>query len=398
MSYRSLLVPGVQQFLLDHAHDDPHQLSLQAHRYPDYPIPAIAEQLQSRQKARHKLPDWYATAGVLFPPPLSLEQCSSQATAQYKQSLVQGQRLVDLTGGAGVDTYYLSHSFAQTDYVEQHATLAELAAHNFATLACPAIRVNHTAAEAFLKGVDSTVDCIYLDPARRDTQARRVFRLEDCQPNVLQIRDTLLNKARTVLLKAAPLLDIDATVLALQHVAQVHVVAVRNEVKEVLYLMDQSTGSPPEIKAVNLGSKTTGAFTFLRSQEREAMAPYGDPLRYLYEPNAALMKTGAFKLIAQRFGLLKLHSNTHLYTADEPIADFPGRCFQCRAVVAYQKKAVLPWLPEKRAHLAARNFPDSVAVVRKKLGLRDGGDDYLFAVRLAKQKAAIIITKKVKLP
>ena len=229
--------PRIQQFIRDHERDDPYQLVLRAHRYPDFPIPAIAEQIRARQQAQHKLPDWYATEGIVFPPPLSMEQCSSQAAAQYKQRLVQGQRLVDLTGGAGVDTYYLSQSFVQTDYVEQDPGLTEIAQHNFRMFGADRIQTHATSAEAFLSTLGEAVDCLYLDPARRDAQANKVFQLADSRPNILDLRDTLLAKAETILLKTAPLLDIQATVSALEHVAQVHVVAVNNEVKEVLYVL-----------------------------------------------------------------------------------------------------------------------------------------------------------------
>ena len=391
----TLLLPDVQRFMREHALDDPHQLVLKAHRYPDLPIAAIAEQLQARRKAQPKLPEWFATEGIIFPPTLSMEQCSSEATARYKSSLLRGQRLIDLTGGAGVDTYYLNQSFGQADYVEQDGRLAQLARHNFAVLGASSIRVHSTSAEDFLVALSEPVDVIYLDPARRNAQARKVFQLADSAPNVLELQDALLAKAATVLLKTAPLLDIRAAVQELKNVSQVHVVAVRNEVKEVLYRLDREPADGPEITAINLQSLGEEPFSFLRSQEAHAEVAYADPMTYLYEPNAALMKAGAFKLIAQRFGLSKLHPNTHLYTSDEPIADFPGRAFQCRAVVPYQKKSVRKHVPDGRASITTRNFPDAVAIVRKKLGLDDGGNLYLFAVRSANEQLRIVVTEKV---
>ena len=392
MNISLLLQPHIQQFIREHERDDPYQLALQAHRYPEYPIPAIAEQLQARQKARGKLPEWYATEGIVFPPVLSMEQCSSQATAQYKQSLRQGERLVDLTGGAGVDIYYLGQAFAQTDYVEQDATLADTARHNFSVLGADSIRVHPVAAEAFLPTLSEPVDCIYLDPARRDAHGK-VFRLVDSQPNVLALRDVLLTKAKTVLLKTAPLLDIQATVQDLAYVTQVHVVAVNNEVKEVLYRLTPETAEEPEIITINL-REDAERFSFYRSQEAQASVTYAQPLRYLYEPNAALMKAGAFKSIAAHFHLYKLHPNTHLYTSEQLVPDFPGRTFTCQAVLPYQKKAVRQHLAQPQANITTRNFPDSVAIVRKKLGLKDGGDTYLFAAQLADEKYSVIVAHK----
>ncbi len=395
--FETLASPEVQRFMRDHALDDPHQLALQAHRYPDLPIPAIAEQLQARRKAQPKLPEWFATQGLIFPPTLSMEQCSSEVTARYKSNLLRGQRLIDLTGGAGVDTYYLSQSFAQTDYVEPDETLANLARHNFSVLGASSVRVHAVTAEAFLNNLFEPVDAIYLDPARRDAQARRVFQLADSTPNVRELQDELLAKAATVLLKTAPLLDIQATLHVLKNVSQVHVVAVRNEVREVLYRMDRGHTGAPEITAVNLQSSADEPFSFFRAQESQAEATYTDPLAYLYEPHAALMKAGAFKLIGQPFGLDKLHPNTHLYTSSQVVREFPGRAFRCRAVVPYQKKAVRKHLPDGKASITTRNFPDTVATVRKKLGLTDGGDAYLFAARLANEQLRIIIADKIVL-
>ena len=391
----TLLQPHVQRFMREHALDDPHQLALQAHRYPDLPIAAIAEQLQVRRKAQYKLPEWFATESIIFPPVLSMEQCSSEATARYKSSLLRGQCLVDLTGGAGVDTYYLSRSFAQTDYVEQDERLAQLARHNFAVLGASSISTHATSAETFLSSLLQPVDAIYLDPARRDMQARRVFQLADSTPNVLELQNELLAKATTVLLKTAPLLDLQATLQALKNVSQVHVVAVRNEVKEVLYRMDRGHTGEPKITAINLQTASEAPFSFFRAQEARAEVTYAEPKTYLYEPHAALMKAGAFKLIAQRFGLSKLHPNTHLYTSDELMSDFPGRTFRCQAVVPYQKKATRKCLSDGKASIATRNFPEPVATVRKKLGLADGGDAYLFAVRLANEQLRIIIADKI---
>ena len=391
-----LAQPNVQRFIREHERDDPYQLTLRAHRYPDYPIAAIAEQIQARRKAQRKLPDWYATEGVIFPSLLSMEQCSSQRAAQYKQQLIGGQRLVDLTGGAGVDTYYLSQSFERTDYVEQDAWLAGITRHNLSTLGADHVRTHPTTAEAFLATIRDPVDVIYLDPARRNDQNRRVFRLADSQPNVLELHATLQAKARVVLLKTAPLLDIQATLRDLSGTTHVYVVAVDNEVKEVLYQLERAAKPDPEITAVNLRADGEELFSCYRTQEVRAEPSYAAPLTYLYEPNAALLKAGAFKLVAQRYQLYKLHPNTHLYTSDQFVANFPGRAFRCQAVVPYQKKKVRSQLAEAKANVATRNFPDSVVAVRKKLGLSDGGDTYLFAARLAQGELAVIVTEKAK--
>ncbi len=389
-----LLQQHIRQFIHAHEQDDPFQLTLEAHRYPDMPIQAIAGQISARQKARHKLPAWYQTEGIVFPPLLSLEQCSSQAAARFKSSLVSGDHLIDLTGGVGVDTYYLSQSFKQTDYVEKEASLARLAQHNFEVLKAKNIAVHAAEAKDFLQTLPSAADCIYIDPARRDQHAGKVFKLEESNPDISMLLDTLMEKASTVLIKTSPMLDMEVAVRELQYVAQVYVVAVDNECKEVLYLLKKELLPEPEIMAVNLQKENVQKFSFTKTQEANTVATYAPLLQYLYEPHAALMKAGAFKTVAQAFGLYKLHINTHLYTSDQLVTDFPGRVFCCNAVVAYQKKQVHHYLPEGKANITVRNFPASVAQIRKKLNIQEGGDIYLFAATDYQQKRKVLICRK----
>lgn len=387
--------PEIQQFIRDHAHHDPFQLALQADKYPGLPIKDIAEQLRARQKAKTKLPEWYAHEGIIFPPVLSMEQCSSETTARYKGSLLQGTHLVDLTGGAGADTYYMSQSFEHTDYVEQQPHLAETARHNFAKLQASRITVHAGAAAQFVEALPAPVTCIYLDPARRNEHTHKVFQLEDCSPDVVQLQEALLAKAQHVLIKTSPMLDIEAAVRVLNNVHQVHVVAVQNECKEVIYWLAPDAGDTFEIVTVNFQQPQPQFFRFCKEQEVTASVSFSAPQQYLYEPNAALLKAGAFKVVAQAYRLHKLHLHTHLYTSEHRIPDFPGRVFECQAVVPYQKKAVNRALPSAKAHLTTRNFPVSVPVARKKLGLSDGGDYYLFLTTFH-EKPQVVVTKMAK--
>ncbi len=389
----ALTRPDIQQFIRDHEHHDPFQLVLQAHKYPGLPIKAIAEQIRARQKAKTKLPEWYHREGVLFPSLLSLEQCSSEATAVFKSTMVSGQHLVDLTGGAGIDTYYLSRSFTQVDYIEKNKGLAAITTHNFQILQAHNIHVHATEAEDFLTGLSQTVDCIYVDPARRDAHAQKVFQLEDCAPDVVALRDMLLSKADTVLIKTSPMLDIEAAVQSLHHVSQVFVVAHANECKEVLYLLKKENTALPEITAVNLLGEHIQKISFTREAERSATVHYSAPLQYIYEPNAAILKAGAFQWIAQAYALYKLHPHTHLYTSDQLMAAFPGRIFRCEAVTTYHKKAVRSYLPDGKASITTRNFPDSVQQARKKLGVTEGGSRYLFLAVTEDKPKVIICTK-----
>lgn len=403
MPFTHLLTPEARKFLADHAAADPAELALRAARYPDLPFRELLHQLAARRRAREKLPTWVENPAVVFPPALSLEQASSERTARFKAGLVAGERLADVTGGLGVDAWAFAETVSTVFYVEQAADLADLAAHNLPALNRPNVRVFAETAEEFLRK-NGPFDWIFLDPARRD-EARpgypenRVFRLDDCTPDVLKLKAVLLEKAPNVLLKAAPLLDLDAALRQLETVETVHVVAVENEVKELLFTLSRGGAPEPKIRAVNLlkgGAET--AFAFRRSEEAAAPVEFSLPEPFLYEPNAALLKAGAFRLLATRFGLRKLHPNSHLYTSETLRADFPGRVFSVHTTLKPDRKALRAVLPEGRANLTVRNFPASVAELRKKLALTEGGDDYVFATTLADGKHALVVGNKVPMP
>ncbi len=383
----------IQQFIRDHLEADPQRLLLSAGRYPGIPMPYVASQLLALRKVRDKIPAWH-NPDLYFPAQLSVEQSSSERTARFKAGLFSGQRMADLTGGMGVDTWAWSSQFDEVWYVEQNAVLVEAAQHNFRVLGATNIHCVLAQTEQFLATTSETFDLLYLDPARRDGQ-RKVFRLEDCQPNVVALQPALLGLASKVLLKTAPLLDLKMAARQLGQVSHIWVVSVADECKEVLYLLEREAPSPDAVPvtAVALGQGVQ-AFTFTWQEEQTATAPLSAPLHYLYEPDAALMKAGAFRSFAQRFGLHKLHNNTHLYTS-ESLIEVPGRRFQIENVCKYDRKAVLAAVPDGRANLATRNFPDSVEMVRRKLALADGGEAYLFAITNLYDKKEILITRKV---
>ncbi|MDF9796192.1 hypothetical protein OKW21_001455 [Catalinimonas alkaloidigena] len=391
----TLLKAEVQAFIRAHEKDDPAQLVLAGHKFPEIPIKEVAAQIQARQKAKQKFPEWYETSGIVFPPSLSVEQASSEITARYKATLVSGSHLLDLTGGMGIDTYYLSQSFQKTDYVEQQSALFELVRHNFKVLANTSIRPHHANAEDFLAQLNHTVDCIYLDPARRDDQKRKVFRLEDCTPNVIELQSRLLEESKQVLIKTAPLLDIQAALRSLKHVKKIIVIAVNQDCKEVLYLLDKRHDDEPELETVYFFGDALQTFSFSKSQEEAAKVYYAEPLNYIYEPNTAILKAGAFKVIAEAFQLKKLHPNSQLYTSTILNADFPGRIFQMKTICKYNKKALKAVLPSLKANLSTRNFPESVAQIRKKTGLKEGGNTYVFATTDIQNNHILIITEKV---
>lgn len=393
------LSPIEIQFIQNHLTDDVRQLLFRTHP-TNLDIRKLAAQIAARQKAQHKLPTWYANNALLFPVSLSVEQASSEQTAHYKASLVDGNLLFDLTGGMGVDSWAFAQRVDQVVYVEQQPELAALAKHNLPLLGATNVEVQTGNGLDLLANYRNTVDWVYLDPHRRNEQGGKVVRLEDCEPDLTQvaIRSLLEKKAQRILVKASPLLDVDSTVRQLATVQSVHIVAVQGEVKEVLLEMGKQTIQPDNVlvKAVNLTTSGATVFQFIRNEERTATVSLSDPQHYLYEPNAAVLKAGAFRLIATRFGLSKLAPNSHLYTGNTLVTDFPGRIFAVEHICKPDRKTVQALLPTMKANLTVRNFPQSVADLRKKLGLQDGGDVYILATTLQNGDKRLIITQKTK--
>ena len=386
-----------RQYVAEHLHDDPAQLALQARRYPGLPVPDLVRQIQARQKARTKIPTWATNPDLVFPPTLSVEQASSDRTAAFKASLVQGQRLADLTGGFGVDAAHFAATVTEVQYVERNAALADVVRFNLAQLGIENVQCHTGDAVQFLRSTPDTFDWIYLDPARRDTAAKKIFRLQDCEPDVLRLLPLLLHKSRSVLLKTSPMLDIEQAIQELRQVRRLWVVAVDNECKEVLYELGPEPAVDPERYTVNLRRDgTQQEFRLNRAREGRAVARYAEPQQFLYEPNVAVLKAGGFKSVGTAFELLKLHQHSHLYTSDTLRPDFPGRQFRIRAVEKYDGPALRAHLgPEVRAHVTTRNFPDTVAEFRHRTGIREGGDLYIFATTNLEGKLMALVCEKL---
>ncbi len=394
------LPEAARRYVAAHLHDDPAHLALQARRHPGLPVPELVRQIQARQKARAKLPAWADNPELIFPPALSVEQASSARTAAFKAGLVSGARLADLTGGFGADAAAFATQVAQVDYVERNEALAQVVRYNFGQLGLANVAVHATDAVAFLRHTPHRFDWLYLDPARRDTAARKIFLLNDCEPDVVKLLPLLLAKADKVLLKTSPMLDIEQAVLGLGHVRRLWVLALDNEVKEVLYELGQEPAIDPERHALNLRRDgTQQEFRLNRAREARAISRYADAQQYLYEPNAAILKAGAFRSIGTAFELLKLHQHSHLYTSDVLRADFPGRIFRVLAVEKADGAALKAHLgPEARAHVTTRNFPDSVADFRHRTGIREGGEVYLFATTDLRGRPLVLVCEKVPPP
>ncbi|MDJ1504857.1 THUMP-like domain-containing protein [Xanthocytophaga agilis] len=388
----------VIDFVQQHEYANPQDLLLKKHRYPDIPVQEAALQIQARQKAKNKLPSWFSIPTICYPSLLSLEQCSSESTALFKAQLLSGHILVDLTGGMGVDTAAFSKQFAQVFYIEQNPELCEVTQYNFEQLGITNVQHISATSETWLSSFSQHVDWIYIDPARRNDAGGKVVRLQDCVPDILGLKDILFGKASHLLLKASPMLDIDLAINELKNVVKVYVVAVENEVKELLFHLVKAFNGEPEIETVNLNKSgsTVSLFQFYRSHEGNSEVSFTLPQTYLYEPNAAVLKAGAFRCIASTFSLNKLHSNSHLYTSESLHTDFPGRIFKIMAVCKLDKKELQSFLPDGKANISVRNFPMSVEDIRKKTGIRDGGEQYLFATTDCQNRKIILVCQKIE--
>lgn len=384
-----LVKPEVQTFIKEHQTSDLDRLLLNKSKYPGIPVDLVVDQIRAREKAKEKLPLWAATEGIIMPPLLSMEQCSSEQTAAHKASLFNGKVCIDLTGGAGVDSFYLSKQFDTIHYVEQNQELAEIAQHNFKLLGASNIKVHNTAAEAFLSTFEGKADLIYIDPARRDEE-NKVFRFESCSPNILPLQKSIWEKTEKVLVKASPMLDITLAASQLTSVKEVHVVSLANEVKELLLIQNKTEEESIVVKAIDLSYHTLLSFNL-----GESITPKtGSIQRFLYEPGAAILKSGGVNLLANSFPLIKLHENTHLFSSSSYVKNFPGRSFEVEKVVKYNKKEIAKSIEGNKANIAVRNFPDSVRLFRKKTGLKDGGDYYLFGYTAYDNSIEVAICKK----
>ena len=384
-------------FIEEHARADVRSLALQAKKYPGVDMAMAVVQIAGRQIAEAKIPSWYQVEGLLYPKHLSMEQCSSEATALYKMGLVEGETFADLTGGFGIDCSFLSRKFKQADYVERQAELCELAGHNFPLLDLN-IGVHNEDGVDYLKRMQP-VDCLYLDPARRDGHGGKTVAISDCEPDVSALEDLLVEKAGTVMVKLSPMLDLSLALKSLKHVREVHIVSVNNECKELLLLLRKGAVSS-EIKIhcehiVNSCEHQHYAFTL--SEEHASGCPLTKEVgAYLYEPNASILKAGAYRSLTQVYSVEKLHTSSHLYTSAYFIEDFPGRRFKVEKVSGFGKKELKEFMQGmEKANLTIRNFPSTVAELRKRLKLKEGGEDYLFATTLADENKVLIKCRKM---
>jgi hypothetical protein len=384
-----LVEKEVQEFILGHEHDDEKVLVLKHKTILGLPTSLIAEQLSARRKARTKIPLYYNTTNIVYPPGLNLEQSSSEGTALFKLELIKHflpshYKVADVTGGFGIDTFFLSKAFKKAYHVEPNAALQKIAAHNHSLLGAQHIVYKSETAEEFISSLNEKLDCIFIDPSRRSA-GQKVFKLSDCEPNIVELLPRFFERSNYVLIKTSPLLDIQRGISELHGVERVWVVSVDNECKELLFLCNNSFSGETEIIAVNLSDKNQNDFKFTFSKEKSLVSKISEPLSFIYEPNASILKAGAFKSIGELFHLNKIQTNTHLFTSPDLVADFPGRVFQILSPVK-EGKEIREIFTEGKANIITRNYPLSPEQLKKKLKLNDGGDLYLLAFSGEKKK------------
>lgn len=398
----SLFSNEVQSFIQKHLHDDPHQLLLKYKTVSNIPISTIVDQIIGKQKAKEKLPSWYSHPDTIYPPSVNLEQSSSEQAASFKINIfgkelsgqLQDKTIVDLTGGFGVDSLKFSKAFKHVHLVEPNAKLLEITKHNLQNLGATNISYHNVTAEQYLFSLsdDNSFDVIYADPSRRIHGSKKVLSLADCEPDILKLQEKIWQFTNHLLIKCSPLLDIDTGLNQLTFGKKVYVVAIQNECKELAFYCSKKNDSEIFIDAIDL-KDTKQTFSFSPSEERLAQVRYVEPLKYLYEPNAAIMKAGAFKMIAYTFDVGKLHPNTHLYTSNDLIKNFPGRIFELVSAAKSDPKEITNFFPERKANVITRNYPISVEALRKKLNLKEGGTKYLIAGSGVKKKYLLVANR-----
>ena len=387
---KHILNTAVQDFIESYS-EDISKLAFTGSPFTNVSVQELIQQIEGRQKVEKKLPNWFHSRGVYYPPKLHLEQTSSEVTAKYKASLVEGDKMADLTGGFGVDAYYFSEVFNSVQYFERNQSLSEIAAHNFERLSKNNIQC--LAVDGIETGLQQHYDVLYVDPSRRHDSKGKVFYLKDCEPNIPDHLRDLLDHCTTLMIKTSPMLDITIGMQELNTVAQLHIVAVNNEVKELLWLVQKDYKGTTHIHTVNITNSGTEIFSLERGYM--ASVTYAPPQCFLYEPNSAIMKSGAFDLVSEEFSIHKLHKHSHLYTSDT-LYEFPGRRFTIEKIIPYTKASIRKELTISKANITIRNFPESVAKLRKKWGIKEGGDDYLFFTTLENEQKVIIRCSRVQ--
>lgn len=390
---KSILSDEIQKFIDDNLASDISKLALQKSKFPNADWATILNQIAAKQKAKTKLPTWFETKKIYYPSKISVEQTSSEKTAKYKANLVSGETLIDLTGGFGVDDLYFSKKITKVYHCEINEELSEIVNHNYKSLGIQNVECFTGDSLTILKKTDKNFDWIYIDPSRRNDAKGKVFMLKDCLPNVPELLDFYFEKSNNIMIKTAPILDISAGLSELKNVLKIHIVAVENEVKELIWTLKKNYNSTIEIITSNIKKDNIEAFSFILNNDKTAS--YSLPKKYLFEPNASIMKSGGFDEIGVQLELEKLHQHSHLFTSDELI-DFPGRVFEIETIINYDKSSMKNYLINQKANITTRNFPETVESIRKKWKIKDGGNLYCFFTTDVNNSKIVLLCRKLK--
>lgn len=387
----AILLEESQQFINVHLNDDLTKIIFKGSPFKNISIQELANQIAAKKKSETKLPTWFHLKKCYFPDKISIEQTSSETTAKYKSKLISGEKLIDITGGFGVDSFYFSKQVSKVIHCEINQDLSTIVAYNYQQLQVENIDTISGDGIDYLQKTTDFFDWIYIDPSRRNDHKDKVFLLKDCLPDVPKYLDFLFTKTNQILIKVSPILDISSTINELKFVSEIHIIAVQSEVKELLFLVNKNSDKEIKILTINILNQENQKFDFFINQQ--STANYELPLSYLYEPNAAILKSGGFDEVANQLGIYKLHKHSHLYTSDSLI-DFPGRRFKIESICKYDKKVLKKLIPENKANITTRNFPKTVAQIRKETNIKDGGDLYLFFTTDINEKLICLLTKK----
>lgn len=378
-----LINKEIQKYINANLNTDLHALLLKKSPFPEVSMQEIVQQIKGKQVAEKKFP-FLLKEGIVFPPQLNLEQSSSEKTALYKSEILSGNTFIDLTSGFGIDAYYLSQNFDDITLIEQNTELLEIVEHNWNILGRRAKFINRKL-EDFLAENKENFDVIYLDPARRDQNKNKVFLLEDLSPNILEIQKKLQSISSLIVIKLSPLIDLKYLISVLPGISRIDIIAVKNDVKEVVVFLSNENTAKMICNCVNLESGES-AFSFIFGEEENAQSEYSEPEKFIYIPNNSILKAGIFNLISEKCRVKKLHPNTHIYTSSEKIDDFPGRVFEMETVDSKKIKK------KEQYNIISKNYPLKPEEIKKKYGLKDGGNDYLIFTQSKKGK---IILKSV---
>lgn len=388
----SILTTEIQDFISNSLQANISKLALSKNPFPEVDWKEVINQIVSKNKSKSKLPTWFSTNGIYYPPSISIEQTSSEITAKYKSELLSGKSIIDLTGGFGVDCYYFSKKFEKVTHCEKNTELSVIVKHNYEKLNVKNIECIGENSTEVLSNTKTNFDWIYIDPSRRSDIKGKVFLLKDCLPNVPANLDFYFSKSKNIIIKTAPILDITAGINELNHIKSIHIIAIDNEVKELLWILEKDYVGEIEITSINIQKEKTDSNSFILGQNTPAS--FALPNMFLYEPNAPLLKSGCSDNLSKTLGIDKLHPHSHLFT-NMKLIDFPGRRFIIETVIPFKKEELKKHIEGKKMNITTRNFPLAVEEIRKKYKIAEGGKVYTFFSTNINDEKIVLICNKI---